>query len=61
MSDTTSQSRKLKLGTMTVTSTLKGYTYHVHARKATPLTDDDQIQHQLRYYGSQQRGAAGSE
>jgi hypothetical protein len=66
MSDTTSQSRKLKLGTMTVIITLEGDAYHVRAHKATPLTDEDYIQqqileHQLRYYGLQPRGTAGSE
>lgn len=60
MSDTTSQSRKLKLGTMTVIITLEGDAYPVRARKATPLTDEDYIQqqileHQLRYYGLQPR------
>jgi hypothetical protein len=63
---TTSQSRKLKLGTMTVMITRAGDTYHVRPRKSTPLYDEDHIQlqileHQLRYYGFQQRGAAGSE
>ena len=66
MSDTTSQYRKFKLGTMTVTITLEGDRYHVRARKLTPLTDEDynQLQipeHQLRYYGLQPRGGAGSE
>lgn len=60
MSDTTSQSRKLKVGTMNVTITLKGDSYHVRARKSTPLTDEDHIQlqileHQLTYYGLQPR------
>ena len=60
MSDTTSQSRKLKLGTMTVMITLESDTYHVRARKSTALNDEDHIQlqileHQLRYYGLQPR------
>jgi hypothetical protein len=37
MSDTTSRSRKLKLGTMNVTITQRDDTYHVRARKSTPL------------------------
>jgi hypothetical protein len=61
MSDTTSQSRNLKLGTMTVMIAREGDTYHVRVRKSTPLTKEDQIQlqileHQLRYYGLHPRG-----
>lgn len=41
MSTATSQSRKLKLGTMTVMITLERGRYHVRARKSTPLSDED--------------------
>ena len=66
MSDTTSQSRKPKLGTMTVMIKLEDNTYRVRARKATTLTDEDYIQlkileHQLRYYGLELRGVGKSE
>ena len=47
MSVTTSQSRKLKLGTMTVMITRAGDTYHVRPRKSTPLYDEDHIQLQI--------------
>jgi len=61
-----SKPRKLQLGSTTVTITLTGEAYRVRARKGTPLTKEDHIQlqileHQLRYYGFQPFGAAGSE
>jgi hypothetical protein len=65
MSDTTSQSRKLRIRNMTVMIAREGDTYHVRVRKSTPLTKEDYIQlqileHQLSYYGLDPRGAAGS-
>jgi hypothetical protein len=46
--------------------TLEGDTHHVRAHKSTTLTDEGYLQlqileHQLKDYGFQQRGAAGSE
>ena len=65
MSDTTSQSRTLKIRNMTVMIAPEGDTYHIRVRKSTPLTKEDHIQlqileHQLRYYGLQPRGAVRS-